>query len=90
MFAQIFSATLHIPLCFLFVKQWDYGIKGLAYASLITYMSMFAFVTTFSHCLMDLKEALFWPTKDSFTGWGQYFRIGFPSVIMLSAGCWAM
>ena len=89
MFAQIFSGILHVPICILFIHKLEYGIEGIAYASLITYSSMFVFVTIFSHCLEDLKEALFWPTRDTFIGWGQYFKIGLPSVIMLCAESWA-
>ena len=73
----------------MFIHKLDCGVEGLAYASLITYSSMFVFVTVFSHCLKDLEEALFWPTRDTFTSWGQYIKIGLPSVVMLCAECWA-
>ena len=89
MFAQIFSATLHIPLCILFVKKWDYEVNGLGIASSITYISMYIFVTIYSHCLKDIKEALFFPTRDSFLGWGQYLQTSIPSVIMMCAEGWA-
>ena len=73
----------------LFVYKLDYGVGGLGYATSITYFSMFLFVNIYSLCLKDIKEALFWPTRDSFTGWGQYLRIGIPSIIMICAEVWA-
>ena len=72
-----------------FVDKLDYGVIGLGYATSITYVSMFLFVSVYSLCLKDIKEALFWPTSDSFTGWGQYLRISIPSVIMFCAEGWA-
>ena len=90
MFAQIFSSAIHIPLCILFVKKWNFGVNGLGIASSITFISMYIFVTIYSHCLTDIKEALFFPTRDSFVGWGEYFKTGIPSIIMLCNEGWAI
>ena len=66
----------------LFVKKLDYGIRGLGYATTLTYFSMLVFVTIYSLCIPRIKDALIWPNLDAFRGWGEYFSVGIPSCIM--------
>ena len=54
-----------------------------------TYIFIFTFMTLHSHCIPQIKKALFWPTSDSFTGWGEYLAISAPATIMMCAEWWA-
>jgi len=36
-----------------------------------------------------MRDALFWPTKDAFTGWGEYLKISIPTLFMLCPEWWA-
>lgn len=89
MVAQAIAVVLHIFLCFMCTSKWELGIRGLGIATMLSYFSMFVFVTIYSHCIPSIQKALFWPTKDTFTGWGPYLSIGLPAMVMLMAECWA-
>lgn len=89
MVAQTFSSVVHIGLCYQIAVKWGMEVKGLGIATMITYTSMFVFVTIYSHCTSKISQALFWPTKDTFTGWNSYLAISIPATIMLIANSWA-
>jgi len=36
-----------------------------------------------------MKDALFWPTRDAFTCWGEYLKISIPTLFMLCPEWWA-
>ena len=89
MVAQIISSIGHVFLLILFVRIWEMDVDGLGYAYMLTNFSNFLFVTIYSHCITDIKPALFWPTRDTFHGWYAYLAIGIPAMIMLIAEAWA-
>ena len=39
--------------------------------------------------MSSIKEALFFPTLDSFKEWGSYLRLSIPATVMLCAEWWA-
>ena len=51
-------------------------VVGLAYATTISFFLMQVFVIFYARSLDSIKEALFWPTRDTFVGLGEYMRIG--------------
>ena len=46
-------------------------------------------MTLNSHCIPEIREALFWPTFESLTGWGEYLAISIPVTAMICASWWA-
>jgi len=66
MVAQVTASILHVVFCYFIVIEWDMGVRGLGIATMITYASMFIFVTIYSHCIPAIRKALFWPTKEAF------------------------
>lgn len=64
-------------------------VKGLGLATALTNLLIFLFVTVYAHCLPEIKEALFWPNAQTFSGWGEYLRFGVPAAVMICAEWWA-
>ena len=64
-------------------------VDGLGYATMVTYLLTFLFVTVYSHCIKEIKDALFFPTRDTFHGWYAYLAIGIPAMVMIMAEGWA-
>ena len=89
MIAQIVASLIHIPLCVLFVTKWDMGVKGLGYATMVTYFCMLIFISTYAFSITAVRQSLSWPNKASFANWGEYLGIGLPSAVMLVAEGWA-
>jgi multidrug resistance protein, MATE family len=54
-----------------------------------TNLLMFTSITVISHRVKKLEPALFFPTRESFKDWGEYFGIAIPVTIMLSGEWWA-
>lgn len=90
MVAQLISSIIHILLCLLFIAHWSMGVRGLGYATLITYFNMFSITVIYAVCTKEVRQALSWPNKDAFTNWAEYLRISVPSTVMLLAEGWAM
>lgn len=89
MVAQIISSMVHIVLCIFCVVKWDMGVAGLGLATMVTYFLMFVITTVYAHCIKDIREAIQWPNRKTFTGWGDYMAIAAPATIMLLAEGWA-
>lgn len=89
MLAMVGGTALHLLWCYLLVAKYDLGVEGLALATSFTYLLMFLMITEYAHCLSRLKEALFCPDKSVFEGWGEYFKLGIPAMIMICAEDWA-
>ena len=50
MIAMIVATGLHVALCFLFVSYFDFGIRGLAYASSIKDFVLLVTVMIYGNC----------------------------------------
>ena len=89
MIAQLIALVIHICLCYLFVKVKGMDVFGLGLATLVSYISMYVIVTIHANLIPEIKQALFWPTKKSFTKWTPYIKIAFPAVVMQCGEVWA-
>ena len=89
MFAFTIGTVLHGFWCYLYIDYYSWGVLGGGLAMATTYISIFTFMTLHSHCIPQIKKALFWPTADSFTGWGEYLAISTPATIIMCAEWWA-
>ena len=89
MIAQVLGTVLHVYWCYLFIEKLDYGVEGLGYATSITYFIQF-FVITVNTCLIPkIRDCVFFPTIESFSGWYDYFRLSVPATVMLCAEWWS-
>ena len=87
LFLSLISLVCYLTVAYLYVIVWDYKIKGIA-------LALFAYGLCFQICvqitlkciLLDLKEAIFFPTKESFNDWGDWLRLAIPSVIVYFMG----
>jgi Na+-driven multidrug efflux pump len=76
MVIQIITTIFHGLWCYLFVHYLDMNIRGTALAYSITQVLTFVILCTYISRLEKLKEAIFWPNKESFTGLWDYLKIG--------------
>ena len=64
-------------------------VIGLAIATDISAFLMLIIITVYAHQIDSVNEAFFFPTMDSFSNWGEYFRLSIPATVMLCAEWWA-
>ena len=67
---QVFSFSLYLPLSTILVFKYEMEIEGMALAMLITCSLTYCLNLLLTYCQSDIQEALFFPRKDSFQGWG--------------------
>ena len=90
MLAVTIGTALHGVWCYLFIVYFGWGVVGGGMAMATTYIIIFTFTTVHSHFFIPkIKQALFWPTIYSFTGWGEYLAISKPATVMMCADVWA-
>ena len=84
---SIISLIAYLVAAYFFVSRWDYGIRGIAFA-------MNAYGLTYIICaqiavmfvITELKDVIFFPTKESFENWGEWIRLALPAVLVFFAG----
>ena len=89
MVAQVSASAVHLMLCILLVNRTEMGVRGLGFATMLTYFLMFLFTAIYALCIKEVRRSIKWPKRDSFTNWGDYLRISLPSTVMLLAEGWA-
>ncbi|CDW87432.1 multidrug resistance [Stylonychia lemnae] len=83
MFIQLATTLFHVLWCYLFIHTFDLGIRATAMAFSITnFINMFILLVFISR-ISQLKDAIFWPSKDSFRGLGEYLKIGLFSTAII-------
>ena len=67
------------------MSVYQLGLTGTALSTMITTLINTISITIYvTYFLPELKEAWFFPTRDSFKGIGGYLKVAFPSMLM---GC---
>ena len=89
MLAQIFGSILHVLWCFLFVEVLKFDVEGLGYAVSVTQFINLVFTVCYSNCLPSIKEAIHLPNASSLQGWGEYLRLGIPTMLIECSDWWA-
>ena len=74
---------MHPLWCYLFVVTLKLDLYGLGIALTITYFTALSIVTIYSFSIARIRRALILPDCDTLKYWGNYLRIGIPSMIML-------
>ena len=86
------TASLHVGWGYLFVIKWDMGVRGAAFAALITHYTMFFLfhfaVVRLAPELGLRMKALLIPTRRSLEGWMEFFATGIPAMLMLCLEWW--
>lgn len=75
--------------CWLFIIKMEYGILGCGFAMALTCIIEFISVTILAHSVERIQPALFWPNRESFNGWGEYFAVSIPATVMICAEWWS-
>ena len=90
MVATAVGTILHIPLCFLFVNGFDFGILGLGVASSLKNLIQLLFYLVYAFTKKEVKPALQALDRETFKGWGMYLKLSLPALIMLCADWWSL
>jgi len=89
MLAQTGGTILHVLWCYILVVHLDLQVVGLGLATAITNVGIFLMITIYAHCIPKIKESLFCFDDSAWSGWGEYFKLGVPSTVMICAEWWA-
>lgn len=89
MVAQMVSSIFHVALCYLIAVKFEFGIRGLGIASMLTFASMFFFVELYARSVPRIRKIVSWPNRSSFRDWGSYLTIAIPATGALVAEGWA-
>lgn len=86
---QIITALVHVWLCYLFANHLSLGLTGIAIAmnlnAVLNIVITQVWVTYFES---DMKEAWFFPDRNSINGLFDYFKMGLSACIMLTLEWW--
>ena len=80
---MITTVLLHCLWCYLFITVWGYDVLGASLATCVTYGLNFVLITLVCLFRKEFKSSFFFFTKESFTDFKEYFRIGVPNAIMV-------
>jgi Na+-driven multidrug efflux pump len=88
MIAQVICTALHFAWCYIFIIKYDMKGYGSGIAMSLTYIIEFITVIILANNVPRIKKVLFWPTKESFNDWAEYFAISVPATVMICASWW--
>jgi MATE family multidrug resistance protein len=83
--AMIICTVMHVGWCWLYMVHYGLGMLGAGLANATSALIMWIIVTIISLTVSELKDALFWPDRESFSRWGEYLAISIPVTIMICA-----
>ena len=87
--AMVVGSVLHMLWLWLFVTVFEMGVNGVPMAMVMTESLKLLIIFIYARSLPEMEDALFWPTMDVFTGWGQYLKLSIPTILMLLPEWWA-
>ena len=88
MIIGITTSILYVPIAVYFVDVLDFGINSFGICFSIQNAVVFLALLFYLACDKFLKPSIFWPRKDSFSGWGEYLKVAIPSCVMTCAEYW--
>jgi MATE family multidrug resistance protein len=87
--AMVIGSVLHMLWLWVFVTFFEMGANGVPMAMILTESLKLVIIYTYARCLPEMEKALFLPTMDVFSGWGQYLKLAIPTILMLGPEWWA-
>ena len=82
MCALIVGTAFHLFFCFLFIYIWQMEIKGLAYAYMAYSVCLLLFIEIYQYNIPSIRDAIFFPTKETWMNWLDYIKLAIPSFII--------
>lgn len=67
----------------------DLKLQGTAYSNTITQLTNIILIVIFIQFEKDLKDAFFWPDKQSFVGLWEYVKMALPAMLLWGIESWA-
>lgn len=89
MMCQGAGLVLHVMLCFIFVRFLELGIQGIGFAGSISLSFTYGLLLHQTSKIKDLREAVFYPSREVIRGIITHLRLAVPSAMMLCLGWWA-
>ena len=86
---QLFALALHYGVTYAFVDRLNLGLIGVAYATNISAFVSLILITFVSSMDLDIREAWFFPGRDSILGLRDYLKLAIPSMLMQCLESWA-
>lgn len=90
MFIQLFTLIVHIIVGYTLIFVFEFGVKGAAYATIVTYWLDFIIVVLYIKFKTGLvhEESWHFYNSDSFIGLWDYLKLAVPSAMMLCLEWW--
>jgi len=89
MVIQLVTTTLHIVWSYIFITYFEMKLVGTAISNTLTAVLNLATILIYtSYNLPELKEAWFFPGRDSFTHLGEYLKVSIPTMLMVCLEWW--
>jgi MATE family multidrug resistance protein len=82
-YVQIPTLFFHLFGTYFLSSYMGYGMYGIGFSRSLTDAFQFFLLTIFLSRDKEIKDAWFFPTKESLTDMKSFFKIGLPSVIMM-------
>jgi Na+-driven multidrug efflux pump len=86
---SIIATCTHILWLYLFVTVLDLKLYGVGLASLFTWTITHIICLVYIYYVKEVSEAVFWPTLNVFSHWGEYFKIACPCIMLGIPEWWA-
>ncbi|CDW89329.1 na+-driven multidrug efflux pump [Stylonychia lemnae] len=89
MYVQILTCALHYFWSYLFIDHLGMNLKGTAYSNTLTQLTNIILIAIFISFEKDIKDAFFWPDRQSFVGLWSYVKMAIPAMLLWGIESWA-
>ncbi|CDW76298.1 multidrug and toxin extrusion protein 1 [Stylonychia lemnae] len=84
-----YSGITMLWISYFFINYLDLKLQGTAFSNTITQITNILLMAIFISFQRDLKDAFFWPNKQSFYGLWEYVKLALPSLLLWGISSWA-
>ena len=81
--ASIVGLVGHIIASYLFINYYEKDIVSIAVSFSVANLISLIFMCIHTSCIAEIKEAVFWPTYETFIGLGSYLSIAGPAILVV-------
>lgn len=89
MVASIVGIVLTVPLTYLFMYTFDYGLSGIPFAQAVQSIIVQVIIVLYCWHKPEIREVLQPIDCEAFQGWGSYLMVSLPATVMICAEAWA-
>lgn len=89
MVASLAGILISIPLIYLFMYTFDYGLCGIPIAQGLSSVIELGTTVIYTFCKPEARRVLQPYDFEVFRGWGEYLSVSAPATLMICAEWWA-